>query len=334
MAPGRSEMVTRGVCANWRSRSTGFAAVFGLACVFCVVACSKGERAVARSGRGGMVEQVIRANEVLLVPLLQGGAAGWCLRDVSAASSRCGVPEVSDGPIFTEGCNAKSATVIEAFALTTGSTFAVSVAGGAAVPTRRVPALADGLRSAWVELRYSKHPTLDVCPRFTAVGRSTQMDTDGVRHSPLGVLSASALQWRRTKRLAAIDLPNGVCEISPAEVSGFRAESGAIVRRLSPSHGLFGRAFVSCASAIYSSGDHSAVAVAVLLSASNPGATPGPLPGMTQVVGHPGVFQAQGPGGKIVARLLSGGWLVVEEGGSGLEKALNVLQQLHATVHL
>jgi hypothetical protein len=55
---------------------------------------------------------------------------------------------------------------------------------------------------------------------------------------------------------------------------------------------------------------------------------------MTQVVGHPGVFQAQGPGGKIVARLLSGGWLVVEEGGSGLEKALNVLQQLHATVHL
>jgi hypothetical protein len=314
---------------RWRGlRKVWALAILVAASLLGLVACATSDQASVTDRE---VSQIVRANEVLLAPLLQGGTAGWCLRDVVAPTSRCDIPEVSDGAIFAEGCNARSRTNVEAFALTPAGTDAVSVAGGPPVRTRRELSLATDLRSAWVELHYQKPPTLAACPKFTPTSPIIAGDT---HHEPLGVLSSSAVQWRRTNRPGTIRLPRGACEIGPADLPGFQAQSGAVVKRLRPARGLFGEAFASCASEIYLSATHASLAVAILTDAARPGSIPGPLPGMRPIADRSGTFEADGPGGELVARRLPGAWLVVQEGISGLREALTLLSDIQVTIKL
>jgi hypothetical protein len=313
---------------RWRRLGTAWVFAALVAAAFCsLVACAASDR---QSAPKSQISQSARANEVLLVPLLQGGTAGWCLRDAVAPRSRCGIPDISHGAIFAEGCNARSATVVEVFALTPADTRAVSVAGGPDVQTRPESALASGLRSAWVELHYQRRPILKACPKVMPTGPTAR--TVEPQDEPLGILIHSTTQWRRTSLSGTVRLPRGACEIRPADVAGFHAQSGAVVKSLAPIRGLFGRALASCASGSYLSQVHTLLAVAVLTDAARPGSTPGPLPGMTAIAGRSGVFEADGPGAELVARRISGAWLVVQEGGSGLQEALTLLGHVQGAV--
>jgi hypothetical protein len=327
-------MRVRGVRPS-RVGASALAAALGVGCALCVIACSKSDGAVAGHQAGSGVSQVTGEHEVVLAPLLGSGTAGWCVRNVAMRASRCSVPEWSDGPIFTESCNTQSSTVVEAYALTSPSTSAVSVAGGAAVPTRAETALPAGLRAVWVQLHYAKHPQLSACPKFRAAGVSAPAGVrEGTHRGQLGVLAGNVVRWKRQRRGGMISQPEGACEIDPDSSSGFEAQSGALVKRVMPMRGLFDGAFISCASLIYAWRKTGALSfgAAILLDAASPGRSLGPLPGMVSVRGHSGVFQAQGPGGALVARRVPGAWLVVQEGGAGLNEPLMLLAHLRAMI--
>jgi hypothetical protein len=72
---------------------------------------------------------------------------------------------------------------------------------------------------------------------------------------------------------------------------------------------------------------------AVLVDAAHPGAEPGPLPGMSGIPGHPGVYRAPAAEGEALARRVRDGWLVVAKGRNSSQREL-VLSRLRATVRL
>ncbi len=101
--------------------------------------------------------------------------------------------------------------------------------------------------------------------------------------------------------------------------------------RLEAFTGLIGRPFLSCADTEYDL-DSSPLDAGVVLDATHPGTAPAPLPGMTGVQGHSGIFRAPGWDGPITGRRIHGAWLLVE-GGSSAQQRLTVLEHLRASVH-
>jgi hypothetical protein len=108
-------------------------------------------------------------------------------------------------------------------------------------------------------------------------------------------------------------------ELSPTMISTYK--------------GLLGHAFISCASVKYFSTNETAMTAAVLVNASRPGAPPAQqLPGAKPLPGDPGVVRALGSGGSVLAKRVPGGWIVVEEGGTGLQEPTALLEHLTAKI--
>ena len=102
--------------------------------------------------------------------------------------------------------------------------------------------------------------------------------------------------------------------------------------KVSPHAASVGQEFVSCISTNYSLNNWP-ISAAVLINATHPGATPGPLLAMQPAANHPGIFAGPGVGGATIARRINGGWLLVA-GGKGLQQRLSLLDHLGATVHI
>lgn len=295
--------------------------------------CGRASTVTVKHVDDSRASQVVRDPEILLVPIIQGGAAGWCLRNAMAPRSRCAVAEAFDGPILVEGCNASSRTTVEVYALTSKSVPEVSLGAGQPIPTRVEPGLPRGFRAAFAELRYSSQPDLKQCPRFTARDASgAPIVSVRASRGPLGVLARGVVQWRRRGDSGQGHLPNGVCEVGPIDVAGFSATSGAVMKHVRPVQGLFGHAFASCVSTEYMSGNGMSLTAAVLLDAAKPGSVPGLLPGMRPIPGESGIYRSPGPGAELVARRVRGAWLVVQEAGMGLAEAVRLVQHLHVTM--
>lgn len=305
-----------------------------------VSACSGSEDgpvgAVANPG-----SQVVRDYDVLLVPSLQGGTAGWCLTVVMPGAATCDVPDTSNGAVAveSENCFDGHLDVLDAYALVTRTTKAVSIDGGPPVRTRPQSSLRDGLRGVVVEIHYRRPPNRGTCPRFTPLGESGLPIRVASTHAvPLAYQLPTIVRWRR---LAAqhvpfgVHLPRGACKIDPINLPGFSALWGVVVRRIKSFVVPLGPGFTSCASTVYASRGGVSMQAGVLVNAEHPGSAPPSLPDMTPVVGHPGVFQARGSGGYLVGRRLPGAWLVVEEEGRiGLRVPVELLEDLRATVRL
>jgi hypothetical protein len=302
-----------------------------LVCALCASACS-----AAAAGR--YVSRAVPNSHVLLLPALWGGTAGWCLatgyQTRTEGGSGCGgLTRTSAGPIFAEGGCEESETWIHIYALTTSEVAAVSVAGGKPIATTSNSTLPDGLRAAAVEvLRHNGRPSIQHCPRLTPLdAHGKPMGRSGKPGRPQEFSLPGTQEWEAPARP-----PNGACEITatqlPAETVAYQ---GAVATQIRPYRELLGRALLSCADTVYINDEEHHLTSAVLLSASHPGATPPPLPNMTPLAGHPGIFVAPGPEGERAARRTPDAWLVVEEEDEiGLKVPVELLDSLHATIRL
>jgi len=276
--------------------------------------------------------QRARNDEVLLVPFVVGGGAGWCLTTVPLSDLRCTDPQTLTGPIFTETWNSSAPPPItEGVVLTTGQVVAVRVNDGAVIATRAESSLPYGLRAAMIEVRGREgqsEPGIDApFPRFIPldsmgipISRSTRPTTPLVTWLP-------SRHWQRPARPGG-----GACQIEVTSLPRAEAQWGSVVTQVRSSFGLIGRAFLTCINTEYYV-DNWPLNTWVLLDAAHPGVPPASLPAMKPVPGHPMIFNAPSADGEMVARRFGGAWLAVG-GGRGLKQRLTLLEHLHATVHL
>lgn len=278
------------------------------------------------------VAVVVPGGQVMLVPQISAGWAGWCMAVVRRQSSECGNDPATSGPIFSESWSAGKSVTTGA-ALTTGEVVAVSVDGGRPIRTRQASAVAGalGLRSVIVEIHSKKLEAEDnrSYPHFTPLGaKGVVIQRSAEPDIPLGI-NLPVRRWRQPEHA-----PPGVCELGLAKWPGVSARWGGVVTAVGRSYsGPLGRPFLSCASAEYFR-EEQPLEAGILLDGSRPGAEPPPLPAMKAVAGHPGIFEAQGMSGEgqMLGRRIPHAWLVVEEGGSTLEERLALLEHLRATV--
>jgi hypothetical protein len=276
---------------------------------------------------------IVRDREVLLVPPIQAGIGGWCMTYVGAGmwgwpGRGCLKPEGKIGPIFTESWSGGSPPPVRTgVALVRSNVAAVSIDGESSIPTRAEPSLPAGLRSVFIEIHNSsrggaRFPTFAAQDRHGTLIRQAEM-----AGPPLAFQMRAVRLWQEPA-----EIPNGVCGIHTAPFRPLIAQSGAVVAQLRSGKGIIGRPFLSCASTQYLLGEVFLKA-AVLLDAKHPGTTPGPLPKMRKLAGHPGVFEALGSEGEMLARRVPGAWLVVAKGAS-VKQRLSVLEHISATLQL
>lgn len=308
----------------------------------CAIAVSGCSRSDAHSA---YVSRPAPNSHVLLVPELRGGWAGWCIatgyRTATEGGSGCGqTTTTSPGPIFDEAGCKESKAAIQIYALTTSEVAAVSVYGGPPIPTTTNSTLPDGLRAAAVEVvRHNGKPSIketsEICPRLTPLDtRGRPIRGVGGPGRPQLVGLPGSLHWE-----APAPISKGDCGLTVTRLPGqTKAVEGDVATRIGqirPYRKLIGRAFISCMDTIYVYHREHHLTAAVLLNESHPGATPPPLPGMKALARHPGVFEAPGVKGERAARRIRGAWLVVEEEDRiGLRVPVELLERLHATIHL
>lgn len=328
------------ICLQMERRGRYTKRVLRLAFVVLIASCVLGISACSSSGHSSTSLAAIRYKSITgghtpirLVPDTQAGIAGWCVAELNGVVCQEGRPHE---PIIAESWSSSSPPpVTEGYALTLGQVASVSVNGGPRISTRHEAALPDGLRVVAVTIHGVKRPRLS---------GATKRRRFALRFTPLNVKGEPIVELTtRHLRLLAAPLPtlslqdpanptSGVCRIETATpLAGLVAEGGSVLTQVRPSRGLLGEAFLSCASTGYSLDGWSPLA-GVLLSATQPGATPPSLPGMKVLPGHPGIFEAPSSNGGMVARRIPGAWLVVER--APLQQRLTLLERLRATIHL
>lgn len=283
-----------------------------------------------------LVSRAAPDSHVLLVPDLLGGTAGWCMATSTEFPNRGGVSgcagaATSSGPIIAETCSGNR-TVADVYALTTPGVAFVAVASGRPIPTASNATMLDGLREVAIELRgYQWTPSSESCPRVTALDAESRPIMAGPDKG--GILLAVRLPSRRWA--APGQPPRGACTLSaprlPHEVTALEGRMTVVIRRTPD---LLGRAFLTCVDTTYVYRGEHHLRAALLLDAAHPERTPGRLPAMRSLADHPGVFEAPGAGGELVARRVAYGWLVVEEVDDiGLQVPLELLEALRAAIH-
>jgi hypothetical protein len=339
----------RSLATVYGSRSAAWAsAMIVCASAFAMCGCGESSATVVATRQAGA--------EVLLLPVLRGGAAGWCI--TVAAGGGCPIFRLKHGPIVAEFWNVgtgvkpifaentipdntKSTDRAEGFALTTRQVAAVAVDGSRPIATRRGPGLPQGLRSVAVRIHGAWAPEVETpslfgrpphkapagLPRFTPLGRAGKPLAQRNEEGPLVVHKLAGRSWS-----PPAPEPAGACQLRAAQLHGLVTNAGFVVTHAKPVNGLMGRPFLSCASTSYSLAGWPMVG-SVLLDARQPGAQPSSLPGMRAVTGSTGVFDALGSNGPMVARRVPGAWLVVS-GGEGEAQRRTLLEHLRATVHL
>ncbi len=296
----------------------------------------------AAYGCGGSSATVMLARqvgrEVLLLPILRGGAAGWCITVVSGDG--CQIDRLKRGPILAEfWIVERGKSQAEGFAVTTSAVTAVEIRGSRPVSTRREPGLPQGLRALVVTARGAwapevKTPSLFGQPPHMApshLPRFIPLNRDGKplpRDNEEGSLVNQPRRGKGWKPPASE--PAGACELRTVELHRLVTNAGFVVTHATPVDDLFGRPFLSCASTSYSLQGWPIVA-SVLLDARHPGSRPARLPHMRVVAGSGDVFDALGSNGPMVARRIPGAWLVVS-GGYGEARRQRLLKHLRAAV--
>ena len=147
----------RRMAAVWKTRLLLTSVI--VACPLGASSCSGVVGTAANSSlRGDGTLQIIRDDQVVILPPVEVGWAGWCMSRVGSSRGRaCGGDVRSLGPILAEKWgHGASPSALEGVALTTKQVAAVSVEGGAPIPTRSEPGLPNDLRAVVIEIRGRK----------------------------------------------------------------------------------------------------------------------------------------------------------------------------------
>lgn len=274
-------------------------------------------------------------SRVVLVPPLQGGWGGWCV--VIGSDLGCGGTRVKDRPIRVEGWSggfmSEGSSYTRGWAITAPEVAFVSVTDGPRFPTHRESALPDHLRAMAVELRLKSGqlqpgvqlPTPQLTPFNIVGGAIPQRPMRGV---PLNVQLPVTL-WHAPARAPR----NAICQITAHKFHSLKTIGGSVMTTLITYPVSFGHPYISCASTQYRVGG-TTLRGSVLLDDLHPGSYPAGLPGMRRVPGLRDIFSAPGAEGEMIARRISGAWLVVDGGGHGLAVRLQILRQLRAAIRL
>lgn len=283
------------------------------------------------------VSRPVRNAHVLLIPELRGGWAGWSLatgyQNVREGSAGGGpLTRTLTGPVFAESGCSEDEKKIQLYAVTRSEVVAVSVYRGRPIATTTNATLPDGFRAAAIEvLRHSGQPGVGLhCPRMTPIGKNgRRIDKKGKPGKPQAFRLPGTRRWDAPARA-----PKGACELTATQLPRETvASEGAVATQIRAYRGLLDQALLSCVDTVYIFHEEHHLTAAVLLSASHPGATSPPLPAMKPLAGYPGIFESPGSEGDLVARRVSGAWLVVEEeDGIGPEVPVELLDDLRVTI--
>jgi hypothetical protein len=271
----------------------------------------------------------VQGYELLLTAPVQGGLVGWCMtyRSPHRYGGKCPVIPTPARPILAEAWSSGAAQpVSEAVVLTSPQVAAVSVPGvPSSVQARPQAGLPYGFRAAFLEIpgpQGSRHPHPPITPLNSAGQPIPQPEP---RSTPSGYGLPTSF-WKSPSHP-----PAGPCEITSTPLPGLQARWGHVVLDVRSFTGITGRPFLSCVDTQYELRGWGLDA-GVVLDATHPGLAPAPLPGMSAVRGHRGVFKAPGWDGELAGRRIGRAWLLVE-GGSSQTQRLTVLEHLRATVH-
>jgi hypothetical protein len=293
--------------------------------------------------------QVVNTSDVFLLPILRGGVAGWCITDRPGGG--CPILRINHAAIMAEDWleqtlgRRNSPTRADGFALTQPSVAFVSIEGGPTVRTRREQGLPSDLRAVVVAVENfpthkTKEPLLKVFPgrptpevevanslRFTPLDLKQRPIVSSIQRSTPAFIEEQGMSWSRVQHKYT-----GVCKISATPDNGLVATAGFVLANIKRYADLIGKPFVSCASNSYRFAGWPLVA-SVLLDANHPGSTPGALPVLQRLSGHPGVFTTLVAEGDAVARQVAGAWIVVAR-GEGLQQRVALLEHLRATIRV
>lgn len=269
---------------------------------------------------------VIKDEEVLLVPHLEAGWAGWCMTTVTASGySGCGGVK-SHLPVVAEGWSSGDAPPsTQGAAVVEKQVAFAKVDGSVPIPTRVEERLPGGLRSISIQVKGKA-----LLEESSRIPRFEPLNANGEAISPSVARDRLAISIP-TRSLKYPSHPSeGICRISRSGLGMFTAHEGLIVTQIKSYRGLVGAALLSCASTVYKFGQSTWTAV-VYLDAAHPGARPGPIPGMVAIPGHRGIFSAPGQETAVMVRRIRDAWLVV--GGAINRQGLRLLDQLRVTLH-
>jgi hypothetical protein len=311
----------------------GLAIVVAVACLLAVGRSVLGAASETAGSRG---TQVASRAEVVLLPVIGAGEGGWCM----TTRGTIGCPTIHTptfrGPIVVEDWSAHSPPPIdEGIVLTTSEVVAVSLEGGAPVPTRAESVLPDRLRAAIIELHGGSGRKAVGIPlplafphaHFVAWNsKGQQIPRTGAVASPLSfALPTQSWQPGESSR-------PGICGVDVSGVPGLIFTGGSALTTVTPHMDVRGREFVDCVRMSYTLGTWP-LEVDVLIDAARPGSAPGPIALMRPVAGRRGVYEGSGVDGEMVARRIPGAWLLVGK-GDGRRQRLELLDHVHTHLHL
>jgi hypothetical protein len=224
-----------------------------VACMFLMASCSD-------------TRQVGSGEEILLVPKLAAGSAGWCMiqpNDTSATGCRY---SRSRPPILAEGWSGVGPPpVTTGLAITTSEVATVSVVGGKYVATRTDPGLPRDLRAAVMEIHGKE---VGFLPRFRPINSKGELIAQSIEPGPPLAIQTPTRSVRQSTH------PNeDGCRIVAASLPGLVVDGESVAVEIRATQGLLGRAFFSCVETEYNLNNWPIYA-AVLLDAAHPGSAP------------------------------------------------------------
>ena len=251
------------------------------------------------------------------------------------------IPAVPIGPIVGQsewdaGGGYPNGPVTLGMLVTTSDVVAVSVDGGAALPTQPLSPAPNEFRSLFFEIRGLRSAEVK---RRTARFR-LEYTAFAANGSPIPISAAPpsppspALETRLWKQPAKP--AHGVCEIETRRFRGLVPFNGAVVSVLRPLRGVPGEPYLTCATTAYTYNGAIGLEAYVLINATDPRSRAAPVPGVEPVPMRPGVYQSLlwfSESTAFVARRVGGAWLVVT-GGTTLQQRLSLVSDLSVRLHI
>jgi hypothetical protein len=282
--------------------------------------------ACGATGHGPTTQAARNDPPVVLTPNLNAGTTGWCM--VMGGQGSCPLGPTGEPIVVQRWVVTGPPPLAQGYAVTSPQTVAVSIDGGAPIPTRARPALPGGLRGVAVRVpAITRSPGEYRAPRFTALNARDEPIAQSRVGPPLFFPEVP------TETVADPAHPTtGPCRLYAGTLTGLTVGGGSVITTPAAHPASVGEGLLACASTSYKL-DGWPLLAGVLLNASRPGATPEALPAMHPARGHAGLFEAPGFEGNMTARRIPGGWLAVEN-GKGAEQRIELLERLRATVDL